>query len=325
MEYAQVDAKVEQALRIQNKLGFYGPIAPIFGNTCNNNQEVENYINYQDKHILLPASSGDSWLSAVYNGCEDGVLYDVNCLTQFYTYLRIGAVRYFENKKDMLSFMVPGLKDSCYLNPKIAGKIQLPEEAQYFWHQYLSKASREQIATLISFSHCRGYDLLPYIQSGMPFYQNQKAYEKLRQKLLEKEYPPFIQSDIRELHNHLSTSFDVIDLSNIIECLVLEELYQMGYSTADYIEQNKIEKKWIAFIESSIDPYLRFGGRMLLNYRENVDVSEGDLNDPLFAYQTHVIPSKNTYAYDTKDAISIYTKEEPKFRIMSLSKQNYGG
>ena len=157
--------------------------------------------------------------------------------------------------------------------------------------------------------HDYGYFIVPThyhayqdnVFKGMPFYAKEEEYYKLQSLLRKRGYPKFIESDLLQISSALTDSYDLIYLSNIIECLVFHELQQ--YSYGNYTFENFVERDFITIILKEILPHLKEEGTILLDYRANMwkeDASDFLFNNPCF--EVFEIPAKFPAIYsDFKD------------------------
>ena len=79
-----------------------------------NQEEINKVFPYKDKKILTPASSGDSYLGAVYYEAHDVDLFDINRLTKPITYLKIASILTL-SYEEFLHFFIPTYQENNFL------------------------------------------------------------------------------------------------------------------------------------------------------------------------------------------------------------------
>lgn len=74
---------------------------------ANENQEgINEIVDYKDKDVCTIAASGDQYLGASYYGAKRVDIFDINRLTYFITCLKIAAVRILDYK-EFIDFFMP--------------------------------------------------------------------------------------------------------------------------------------------------------------------------------------------------------------------------
>lgn len=235
---------------------------------------IHGIIDYRGKKVLTSASSGDQYVGAVYYDAKEVETYDINRITFYMTCLKIAAIRELDYE-EFISFFTPldefGCLRKSFWNLRTLKRLLkiMPFDVAYFWDTIMFEAQKTGFLFLTVPEH--NSNELYNIKSGMPFYKNKEEYYKLQRKLRERDYPRFIESDLLSLKEKLSSSYDIIYLSNIIECLVHLELrnYYMGDANLENYHERDITEK----VMQQVLPFLEENGTILVSYRANRDYS----------------------------------------------------
>lgn len=285
---------------------------------CTERQDAINgIIDYRGKKVLTPASSGDQYIGAVYYDAKEVETYDINRITFYITCLKIAAIRELDYE-EFIAFFTPldefGCLRKSFWNLKTLKRLLkiLPFDVAYFWDNIMFEAQKKGFKFLTYPEH--NSNELYNIKSGMPFYKNKEEYYKLQRKLRERDYPRFIESDLLALKEKLSSTYDIIYLSNIIEYLVCLELrkYYMGNINIENHHEKDITKK----VMRQVLPFLEDNGTILVSYRMNRDYNcskDWLYNNDFF--DVDVIPSKfppNFYSRNSGDTDLVLTYRPKK-------------
>lgn len=242
-----------------------------------NQEGINDVLNYKDKTVLAPASSGDQYFGSVYYGAKHVDIFDVNRMTKYVTYLKIAAVREL-SYKEFIDFFVPldkyGLIKYSFWSLETLKRLLcvLPGDVAYFWDKVMFELKRCGYEDLIVPDfHPNEYSNLT---TGMPFYASEEDYYKLQSILRGREYPIFIESDVLALKDKLSSKYDIVYLSNIIECMVNIKLRHVIYSY--YGEEDMTEQMVTRDLLTATLPLLKKNGTMLVSYRPNVHAKYAD-------------------------------------------------
>lgn len=309
MHHSQVKVDVEKALEITRPTYrdcVYSSIVPV---SNENLEATAQIIDYKDKEVLLPASSGDQYLMAKFHGAKQIDLYDINTLTQYYCPFKWSAVLFFEKREECLHFLFDQKNRESYLNRTIVEKVSpiLGDDLSYFWETYLMKASKEAQDAFLWFPEEVG-EMYDFAQRRMPIYQDDDAYSKLREQLEEKPRPTFYRKDLYDLPKVLTKKYDVIDLSNIIECHVSQRYQQMHFLTSE----EQLEQEEIHFIEEQLVPCLTENGKIIVDYRLHPGENFENCNDLLFQsslFDRYLVPSRENAS---QNAVLVYQKKQAK-------------
>lgn len=264
-----------------------------------NQEEINDIIDYKGKKVLSPTSSGDQYIGAVYYDATEIDTFDINRMTYYITCLKIAAIRELDYK-EFIDFFTPldkdgNLKRSFWSLSTLKRLLKiLPFNIAYFWDKIMYEAKKNGYKYLTVPEHCSN-ELLN-IKSGMPFYASEEEYYKLQAKLRKRPYPTFIESDVMELKEKLKSSYDIIYLSNIVECIVNLRLRNVPFV---YGLENTVEREVAEEVMGQILPFLNEGGTILVSYRanKNLYISTDWLYNNEF-FEPHLIQRKFTPDYD---------------------------
>lgn len=281
-----IDYDVNIAMQIAYQLinPYYSKYCAVHANSNENLNKLVKILDFKDRKVLLTGSSGDQYLTSVLNGSKEEIIYDINTLAKYYQFLKIGAIKAL-NYDEFIDFIVPKMKK--YMDIDTIKKLvnYLPSDIIEFFEKFMNKVSTSKINNFI---YCpNGESNLQNIKKGIPFY-NREEYEKLKKIIENKEYPKFVNTDIAhikssELENE---KFDIIYLSNIIECCIDDFSCECAIYGDD---------EWINFIEKVLKNFLSEDGEMLVDYKLHVhsDINDNKLfNYPVF--EKHIIDSSNS-------------------------------
>lgn len=259
-----------------------------------NQAGIDTVMPYKDKDIATVASSGDQYLGAVYFGGKTVDIFDINRMTYFVTCLKIAAV-YILDYKEFLDFFMPydskgNLKKSFFdLNVLKRLLPIMPIKVGLFWDRIMFDIKKFGLGDLFPINNSKyNYE---HIKRGMPFYQSEEEYFKLQRLLRKRAFPKFYEADVRDLGKVLTSNYDIVYLSNIIECLVCTELYKLYYPSPS-IEED-FEHEFTREILNSLKSLLRDDTTIMLDYRPNRSLDQSCdwlFNNPSFV--VHEISSK---------------------------------
>ncbi len=285
---SEIDADVKRALYLLNG-GYnderYGKRSSVFLFGTENQQGVNQILHYDNKDVCTVASSGDQYLGAVYYGAKNVDVFDINRLSYYITYLKIIAIMYLEYE-EFLDFFVP--IDYIEVRPSFFNKITfkklfpyMTDDVSYFWHHIVNSIDNNRFGNFIfpyqSMNH------LDVVQRGMPFYSSEEEYNKLKEILINRQMPMFYQVDIKDLEQVLVNKYDVLYLSNIIECIVRKEIQDAGIKDFDSKKIDEIQRRVIDRLGSNIVSAIRGNGIVLMSYRPNSTLKYS--NDLLYNFE----------------------------------------
>ncbi|MGM9834585.1 MAG: hypothetical protein ACI31M_02245 [Bacilli bacterium] len=285
----------------------------IFG--TENQEGVNKVVNYKGKDVLTIASSGDQYLGAVYYDANSVEIYDINYLTEYISYLRIASILAL-NYQEFLKFSFPfieGEANKDFWNANIFARVIkcLPERQAYLWKDILPFISCKMYSGLIypGDIHNKNY----VATNGMPFYANEKEYNILKEKLKKIGFPKFHQIDIASFDGNLDSKFDLVYLSNIIEDIVVNKVFENRKNKTGLYTEDEVEKIILKDILSSIYPVLKEDGMYLIDYRPNTfreNATDYMFSNPNFIV-SQIEPKKANYgAYDSKDLVLTYKPKD---------------
>ncbi len=247
---------VEQAINLTknpNLGGYMGAYSQLIGTTNENQKEIAKIINFKDKKVLVPGSSGDQYLSSVFYGSKEETIYDINVLTKYYIFLKICAMRTLKYDK-LIEFILPFINEDKYLNPDMVKQLSadLPSHIKDFWNLYLGEIDIKKIGNLIKFID----NNISRINNKIPHYEEKNFY-KLQNILNKKNYPEFIEGDISYFEYYIKDTYDFISLSNIIEC---------SQQPFDDVMERRLytNEEWIEYIKTIICKNLNPHGELLV-------------------------------------------------------------
>lgn len=267
-----------------------------------NQEGINEIISYKDKDVVTPASSGDQYLGAVYYDAKKVDLFDINRLTYFITCLKIAAIIVLDYREFKMFFLPQdsyGRYNQAFWRLNILKRLLpvMPNFVGMFWTAVITETFK--VGNW-------GYFVLPLhenysqknIMSGMPFYQSEEEYYKLQAKLRRRNFPNFIECDISDLKSSLSSTYDIVYLSNIIFGLCADRskanlnddlfsklrfLDPSDFRNADtmmyklkLLVQNDIEKEIIRNILNGVLSHTSETGTILLDYRPNTGMDRKD-------------------------------------------------
>lgn len=235
-----------------------------------NQEGINKILDYKDKQVLTVASSGDQYLGAIYYNAKNVDIFDINKLTYYLTYLKIVSIICL-SYEEFLNFFVPVHSEtivSSFWDLRTLKKLlpYLPSDVAYFWDSIMFEIKNNNI-DFITPSYISNH--LNIVKSGMPFYAIKEEYYKLQSKLKNREFPKFIEADLLELWQVLDNQYDIIYLSNIIECLVYEKCKKYYRAGINRSVENRVEKEYLKKVVSGIVNKLNNNGIMMMSYRSN--------------------------------------------------------
>ncbi len=246
---------------------------------------------YQDLKIkggkvLTVTGSGDHLLQAILNGAKEITFFDQNRFTYYYTLLKIAAIKGLDCLPFKLYFDVFSPLEFSY-NIFDTFKDYLPQDAYDFW-KAMYKAGFEKKNT---------YLIGPGINAniGENAYLEEEHFRTLKARIHNVSYR-FIDSRLEDLASNLTNQdqFDTVLLSNIFDWL--------GNDFNPYLE-----KKYIALIQQTIEPYMKKQGQCVLYASPcNLTVSNISFDKINSNIQKKVYP--NAY-YTNDEVVYTYTKK----------------
>lgn len=239
----------------------YSDYSFICGSSNENHEEIAKILEYKNKSLLTVAGSGEQYLSAKYSGAKNVTLYDINNLSKLYVYLKIGAIKKL-NYDDFINFLVP-MDNQKYMSLNTLLKISdyLPEYVSEYWYNVLKQYGYHSLEKLILYP--TDYNKDDYFTRGAPYYKKEN-YSELKQLIQNESYPEFIPTSIYNITTQIpSKKFDVIDTSNIIECILSD-----SWNLDCYSEDTMI--KWIKFVEKELTKLLNKNGQIIVDYEPSI-------------------------------------------------------
>lgn len=274
---------------------YYSQYGTCFIYGSENQQGINDVINYKDKDVITVASSGDQYLGAVYYGAKNVDIYDINKLTRYISFLKIAAIKTL-SFKDFQDFFMPLNIDykikKTFWNLKTLKRLlpHLPNEVGYFWENIMYEFNKKGYGNFVfPQSYCNKPEM---IQTGMPFYINEEDYYKLQSLLRQRQYPTFKNCDVFDLAKAFNGKYDIVYLSNIIETIVASEV--RSYPFSSFGTEDRIESELLEKAENKIYKMCRENGTIMLSYRANNTIDNStDLLYNCVLFEPTEIPCKN--------------------------------
>lgn len=277
----------------EGNIPFYNEYASIFLFGTESQQGINGIVGYKDKDVLTVASSADQYISAKYYGAKKCDIYDINRFTYYISYLKIAAIRCLDYE-EFMRFMIPlrdGKQSKDFWSLKTFKRVfkELPSDVAYFWENALYLFKKHSLGNLTYITDRSSR--IENVKSGMPFYASKEEYYKLQAILRGQDYPKFYLSDLAKLADVVKDEYDFVYLSNIIECMVCEEISK--YPSFVYVNEDSIELDKIRMVTKQVMKLLRKNGSILMSYRANTNLDYS--TDVLYHndfFETDYIPSK---------------------------------
>lgn len=314
MEIVKQDIEAAKKLMLYKKEhnGFFEKYDTSFLFGTENQEGINNVINYKGKDVFTIASSGEQYLGVRYYGAKKVDIYDINRLTKYITSLRIGSFLALEYD-EFIRFTFPYVEE--HFNPNFWNVeditrviLNLPPDIAYFWANLLPLLEEKKYGDLIALrNNARNKE---QIVRGMPFYANEEEYNKLKDILKKYGFPNFYELDISTFDGTFDTAYNIVYLSNIIEgiiCYIVKNEIFCGHLLENITERSELQR-----ILNNLYPLLKKNGIFLVDYRPNV--TRYDATDYMFNnsyFNVHEVPSK--FCLDNraeKDLILTYKPQE---------------
>ncbi len=311
--------------RMSDPCGFHKYAAPFLFGT-ENQEGINSVIDYKDKDIVTIASSGDQYLGAVYYGGKNIDIFDINRMTYYVTCLKIAAIMVLDYV-EFLDFFTPydmfGMEKKSFWNLKTLKKLlsRMPSDVAFFWDVVMYEAQKNDFGDLVLLQE-DGY-ALHNIRKGMPFYQSEEEYYRLQKLLRSRDFPKFFETDILNLKDVLTSTYDIAYLSNVLECLVAYECDKEYYPFMPsffYMEQeDRNEKKMAKSVIAAVKPLLNKNGTILLSYRSNVRNNQSDWLYSNDYFDVNEVPAKHPpkddgWRTENTDLVLTYKPKRQFFR-----------
>lgn len=274
--YGEICNDISEAKKLlhEDYAGGFTKYSGVFLFTTENQEGINSIIDYNGKHILTPAASGDQYLGAVYYDAKEVDLFDINRLTYPLVCLKIAAITVLDYK-EFMDFFIPldkwgNFKPSFWSLRTLKRLLKvLPSDIAYYWDKVMFTARRKGFTWLINPSHIANEHL--NMKSGLPFYADEKEYYNLQAKLRARPYPCFIESDVLELKEKLVSMYDIIYLSNMLECIIFDR-----QEASPWFGEGETEKEVVYEVLDQVMSSLKEEGIVLVTYRPNTDLVLSD-------------------------------------------------
>lgn len=276
------------------------------------NENIKGYykeIDFNDKEVLVPTSSGDHAINALYKNAKNVDCFDINPLAKYYSELKIAALKNL-NYEEFIAFLYNKNKLLCssdYLNIDIYNYIKSSMEEKYrvFWDTILEEYSNYKISKSKFFTN--DFLNIKCLKIANSYLKESNYY--YTQKLLRNKKLVYIDSNITDL-DKLDKKYDIIILSNIPAYL------NQFYKNDDYLKNLKdlLEKikKESSVIEVSYlyAELLNIPGALgIYNEREVENYFPKDLYRYIDVEKSDELNSKNIFRlFPQKDKVLITKK-----------------
>lgn len=107
-----------------------------------NQKGISTVLDYKDKSVYTVASSGESYLNAIYNEAAEVDIYDINRLQFPVTFLKIASIMAL-SYEEFFAFLTPvknGKILDTFLHPTIYSKVvpYLPLDFAWYWTETIA-------------------------------------------------------------------------------------------------------------------------------------------------------------------------------------------
>lgn len=199
------------------------------------NENIKGYYNeidFNDKEVLVPTSSGDHAINALYKNAKSINCFDINPLAKYYSELKIAALKNL-NYEEFIAFLYNKNKIICssdYLNKGIYDYIKSSMEDKYriFWDTILEEYSSYKISKSNFFTN--DFLNIRCLKAANLYLKESNYY--YTQKLLANKKIKYLDCNITDL-DKLDRRYDIIILSNIPAYL------NQFYENDDYLKNLK--------------------------------------------------------------------------------------
>lgn len=185
-------------------------------------ENIAGYINEFDlknKSLLTVGSSGDQAINAIFNGCKDISVLDINPYTKFYYYLKVASILSLNLNEFMRFLRFKSYPNTFQDNKDIFNKESynklkstlrsLDYESYLFWNELFNKFNPIIIRNNL-FSTDENIDRI--VSNCNLYLQDSIKYENTKNKI-KNINPNFINGDLFKIN--LQKKYDSIWLSNI--------------------------------------------------------------------------------------------------------------
>lgn len=240
--------------------------------TTENQEGINSIIDYKDKSVITVAASADQYVSAIYYGAKSCDMFDINKFTFYISCLKIAAIKGL-SYEEFMKFMIPmsgDMRNIHFWDLRMFKKIMgyMPNDAAYFWENAIYLFRKNGYGNFICPGH--KHSKKENVLRGMPFYANEEEFYKLKSMLSKKEFPKFYFRDVCNLSELVKDEYDIVYLSNIIECMVCEEV--SSYAPFYHVNEDSVELDKITMVSREVMKMLKSDGTLLMSYRPNTNL-----------------------------------------------------
>ena len=231
--------------------------------------EYYKHLKLKGKSVLTINGSGDQVLNAYYFGAKKVVGFDIVKNTKYMLDLKMAAIKnlsynefldFFGNKKE--------IGDFDYETYSSLEKY-LYEDTNEFFDKLFEQYNYDGKKLLESDNFRKRKEFYEKINEINPFLADKKSYEKM-QRIISKVDLEFVESDIMDINKKVKGSFDIINLSNVL-----------NYISKDFVKRevdNPLELIYQSAI-LSLKKKLKKNGKIIFYrfYRAPKDMSDTPL------------------------------------------------
>jgi len=313
-ELAEEIIRTQNLIRYKEEIEIPEKYSPIHLFTTENIKGITDNIDFRNKDILLPCSSGDHIFNALLFNPNKIKVYDINSLTKHIFELKKAAILKLNKEEYLEYFYMPYINISNkLLNYKTYIKIRekLPINSLIYWDYIYREYKESEIKKSKLFlknasSKKEIIGINPYLQDN--------NYEILKEKL--KDYNiDFINGDIIELSKNQEVfngdKYDYIYLSNIADYFhskdVLKQLKEVVLNLKKILKENG--QIGILYLYSYMDDYFYESKNPLYNqFKRNEYFGDNEYSYVNFPSTTIQKPGKTMAKVlnQNKDGILTY-------------------
>lgn len=187
-------------------------IGTVFKYSNENLRELFSKISVNGKKVLTVGSSGDQLLNALFYGAKQVDLIDANIFSRPFIELKIAAIKELELREFLDCFKTINISESQFLENYQRFSHHLPDDMKYFWDNVFLDGMAGRLSNIIG-TFNGGIS-----RRGSVFYNDEKLFEALKEKLLANDYQvSFINAELGDFSKKANGEYDLILLSNIID------------------------------------------------------------------------------------------------------------
>lgn len=276
---------------------------------CNENiKELLSYFNLKDKDCLSVLASSDQIFDMHLKGAKSITTFDINNLTKYYYHLKKAAIMAGLNFDDYKKFFCfeeynnhRSNRDAFDYDTFNIIKKYLDKDSYIFWVELYNCFSPLEIRT--------PFGLFTYDEQSNQIlektvgYFNETSYKEL-QKIIKNLNINFINANIKSLPAYLSSKFDFMYFSNIIQ--YCDSMFA-NYDSLDKMNNQKTKLLKMKTILKYLSNYLNKEGYMVAGYLYNFKnivngtaISNAELRNEIFTKDKYY----NLYVRSVRSCVS---------------------